>query len=165
MVADQGTEGHSAGLLEDSRDRMGGNSVGPIPWHRKLHSQVAVCESSPGALLRSSDRPHPAIWQCRRGTLPISSANVLGDYVRPTPSNLLPQDSCRSSLSRAWVRRHRRIFLTTTRSRRNPTADSRQATTTSRRLVSPAGIATSPLVEVGHCCMKRAEELRRNSAK
>src|SRR4051812_46487966 len=37
-----------------------------------------------GAGLRSSDRPPPALWRCRRGTSPISSANVLGDYVRST---------------------------------------------------------------------------------
>jgi hypothetical protein len=98
------------------------NSMGPIPWHRNLHSQVAFCESSTGAGLRSSDRPPPALWQYRRGTSPISSASVLGDYVRsPAPvyltSGVLPfvplarfgPTTPKHSWELSSIDRHRRI--------------------------------------------------------
>ena len=68
MVADQGRDGHSAGLLRVSHNLIGAsytalvvehrtNVSGPISWHRNLQPQIVFCRFFTGADLRSSARP------------------------------------------------------------------------------------------------------------
>ncbi len=68
MVADQGRDGHSAGLLRVSHNLIGAsytalvvehrtNVSGPISWHRNLQPQIVFCRFFTGAALRSSARP------------------------------------------------------------------------------------------------------------
>ena len=86
MVADQGTDGHSAGLLKDSRDQIGGSHAGR---HCRTANELrggdplALRPTLASRLLRVLDRSRSAIiGSASTGALAVSSghlANLLGE--------------------------------------------------------------------------------------